>query len=55
MKSRRRINLTLQDVIRIVSQFTRNDHEMSLAVADLMNRGYIRVRTGHRTQRIVVS
>ena len=54
MKSRRRVQMKLRDVIRIVSELARNDQEMSMVVADLMNRGYIRVRAGGRSQRIVV-
>jgi hypothetical protein len=53
MKNHKRRTLRLQDVIRIVSEFARNDREVSLAVADLMNRGYIRVRARNGTQRIV--
>ena len=36
--------LTLQDVVRAVSQFARNDHETALVVADLLNRGLVRAR-----------
>lgn len=46
--------MKLRDVIRIVSEVARNDHEVGLVVADLMNRGYIKVRAGGRSQRIVV-
>jgi hypothetical protein len=46
--------MKLHDVIRIVSELARNDREMSVVVADLMNRGYIKARTGGRCQRIVV-
>ena len=54
MKSHRRIKMTLRDVIRIVSEFARNDQELSLVVADLINRGFIKARTGGRSQRIIV-
>lgn len=46
--------MKLWDVIRIVSELARNDREMSVVVADLMNRGYIKARTGGRSQRIIV-
>jgi hypothetical protein len=46
--------MRLWDVVRIVAQFSRNDHEMSLVVADLINRGYVKARTGGRSQRIII-
>jgi hypothetical protein len=55
MKNRIKKHLmTLQDVIGIVSRFSRNDHEMSLVVADLLNRGLVRVNMGGQPRRIVV-
>ncbi len=42
------------DVIRIVSELARNDHEVGMVVADLMNRGLVKVRAGGRSQKIVV-
>ncbi len=52
--SRRRKQLTLMDVVRIVSQFSRNDTEANLAVADLLNRGFVRVRARGHVHRIIV-
>ena len=52
--SRRKRQLTLLDVVRIVSEFSRNDAEANLAVTDLLNRGIVRVRTRGHTRRIVV-
>jgi hypothetical protein len=46
--------LKLQDVIDVVSRFARNDHETSLVVADLINRGLVRVYTQDPTRRIIV-
>ena len=55
MKNRvRRQLLKLQDVIDIVSRFARNDHETSLVVADLINRGFVRVHTQSHGRRIIV-
>ena len=54
MKTRRRKKMRLRDVVRIVSQFSRNDREMSRGLADLINRGYVKARTGGRSQRIIV-
>ena len=54
MMSRRKKQLTLLDVVRIVSQFSRSDVEANLAVADLLNRGIVRVRSRGHTRRIVV-
>jgi hypothetical protein len=46
--------LKLQDVIDAVSRFARNDHETSLVVADLINRGFVRVHTQGQGRRIIV-
>ena len=47
--------MTLQEVIGIVSQFSRNDREMSAVVADLLNRGLVRVRADGQSRRIIVN
>jgi hypothetical protein len=52
---RRKQSLTLGDLIRIVSQFSHNDQELSLAVADLMNRGVVRSRGRHKNFRVVAA
>ena len=54
MKSRVKKTMKLRDVIRIVAEFSRNDYEVSVVVADLINRGLLKARTGGRSQRIVV-
>lgn len=54
MTSRRKAQLRLVDVIRIVSQFSRNDLEANLAVTDLLNRGVVRVQIGGHDRRVVV-
>ena len=55
MKNRVKKHLmTLQDVIGIVSRFSRNDYEMSLVVADLLNHGLVRVCTRGHSRRIIV-
>lgn len=55
MKNRVKKHLmTLQDVIGIVNRFSRNDHETSLVVADLLNRGFVRVHMGGQSRRIIV-
>ena len=46
--------MTLRDVIGIVSRFSRNDFETSLVVADLLNRGLVRVQTRGHARRIIV-
>ena len=46
--------MTLQDLIGVVSRFARNDHETSLVVADLLNRGLVRVHMGGHSHRIIV-
>ena len=55
MKNRVKKHLmTLQDVIGIVSRFARNDYETSMVVADLLNRGLVRVQSRGQSRRIVV-
>ena len=39
--NRRQQSLTLGELIQVVSQFSRNDHEVGLVVADLMQRGVV--------------
>ena len=46
--SNRKHRLTLGELIHVVSQYARNDHEMNLAVTDLMNRGVVRNRKHHK-------
>ena len=53
MKARFQKPMTLQDVVKIVSQFSRNDHETAVVVADLLNRGLVRVRGNSVTRRVV--
>lgn len=47
--------MRLADVIRIVSQFSRNDHELALAVADMINRGRIKIRGHYENHKVVVA
>ena len=54
MKSRFQKPMTLRDVVRIVAQFSRNDHETAIVVADMLNRGLVRVR-GNFTHRRVLA
>jgi hypothetical protein len=44
--------LTLGDVIRTVSQFSHDDHEVSLVVADLINRRLIRLRGKYKHSQV---
>ena len=54
MIGRRKAQLRLVDVIRIVSQYSRNELEASLAVTDLLNRGVVRVQMDGHNRRVVV-
>ncbi len=47
--------MRLWDVIRIVSRYTQNDHELSLAVADLINRGRIKLQGRYHNHKVVVA
>ena len=44
MNRRRKRRLTLADAIEVVSQFSHDDHETGLVVADLIKRGLIVLR-----------
>ncbi|HVM62987.1 MAG TPA: hypothetical protein VMV72_19160 [Verrucomicrobiae bacterium] len=46
--------MRLQDVVDIVSRFARNDRETGLVVADLINRGLVRVHTQGNGRRVIV-
>ena len=39
--NRQQQTLTLGELIRLVSEYSHNDHEVGLAVADLMQRGVV--------------
>ena len=54
MMGRRKAQLRLVDVIRIVAQFSRNDLEASLAITYLLNRGVVRVHMNGHNRRVVV-
>ncbi len=53
MMHHRKRRLTLADVIKVVSQFSRDDHEMSVVVADMINRNLIKLRVPHKRAKIV--
>jgi hypothetical protein len=53
MKRRANQQLTLGDVIKVVSQFSHDDHEVTLVVADLINRGLIKLRVPYKQVRVV--
>ena len=48
---RRKQSQTLGELIQVVSQFSHNDHEVGLAVADLLQRGVVRFRGRSRPSR----
>jgi hypothetical protein len=50
---RQKKQLTLGELIHVVSQYSHNQYEMRLAVADLLQRGVVRARTGHKHYRII--
>ena len=53
--SNRKHRLTLGDLIRVVSQCARNDHELNLVVADLMNRGIVQDTQHHKRFKVVAA
>jgi hypothetical protein len=55
MKNHRKHEMRLQDLVRIVSQYSRNDHEAGPAVADLINRGRVKLHGRFNNYKVVVS
>ncbi len=55
MKMHRKRQLRLRDVIKIVSRYADNDQELSLAVADLINRGRIKLQGRYHNCKVVVA
>jgi len=53
MMRRGKQQLTLGDVIKVVSQVSHGDHEMILVVTDLINRGLVRLRGPYKHTRVV--
>ena len=47
--------LTLGDLIHAVSQYARNEREINLVVADLMNRGIVRNPKHHKRFKMVAT
>lgn len=55
MRNSKKTQMTLKDLVRIVSEYTNNDHEVGLAVADLINRGRVKIRGRFQYHRVVVA
>jgi hypothetical protein len=53
MIRQRRQQLTLGDAIQVVAQFSRDNHEITLVVADLINRGLVKLQGPYRHARVV--
>jgi hypothetical protein len=51
MKRHNRRQMKLADVIEMVAQYSRTDLEVGLVVADLINRGIVRVHTHNRPRK----
>lgn len=43
--------MRLRDLIEAVSQYARTDHEVGLAVFDLIHRGVVRLHNRHQRRR----
>lgn len=54
MKRHIRKHMKLGEVIRVVSQLSRNDHETGAVVADMINRGLIKFSGPMRHHKVVV-
>lgn len=54
MKRNRKPKLRLRDLVSIVSRYSRNEGELALVVADLINRGRVRLLGNYQHARVVV-
>lgn len=54
MKPRHRKLMTLQDLVKIVSQCSRTDEETTAVVTDLLNRGVVRLGLRTQSRRAIV-
>jgi len=54
MKRHTRKHMKLADLIAIVSKLSRNDHETSAIVADLFNRGLIKLGGAMRHHKVII-
>lgn len=55
MRTARKQQMTLMDMVRIVSEYTRTEEELRLAVADLINRGRVKLGGRYQHHKVVVS
>ena len=53
--SQQKRTLTLGELISAVAEFARNGQELSLAVADLMKRGVVQTRRGHKHFKVIAA
>ena len=54
MKTQRKLQMTLLDLVEAVAQYSRNDRELALVVADLINRKQVKFCGRHAHQRVRV-
>ncbi len=47
--------MRLQDVIRIVAKYTQNDVETCVVVADLINRGVLKLNGAYHRSRVIIN
>ena len=53
MIRRKRQELTLGDAIQVVAQFSRDNHEITIVVADLINRGLVKLQGPYKHTKVV--
>ncbi len=54
MKNHGKRQMNLADVIEVVSHYARNEHELRLAVADLINRGRVKIEGRYHNHKVIV-
>ncbi len=55
MKNHRKRQMSLADVIEAVSQYARNEQELEIVVADLINRGRVKLEGPYHNRKVIVS
>jgi hypothetical protein len=53
MIRRRTQQLTLGEAIQVVAQFSRDNHEITIVVADLINRGLVKLQGPYKRTKVV--
>jgi hypothetical protein len=54
MPGRAQRPMTLQELIRVVGEFSRDEHETGVVIADMVNRGLVKLGGRYQRRRVVI-